>query len=253
MDFELPKPRVWYRRWWGVAVIFFGSIFAIFLILVIATTARYWWQLRNGQEPAFIQDRYSSFTTSSTLQTAATKKIADRQALETMDDPYLGRPTAPVVIVAFFDYKCPNCRLAAPILRRVAESFGYGVKIIIRDLPVETLHPGATTLAYAANCADKQERFWPMFDLLFNQQDSIGETPTDDDVRQLAQIVGVDAEKLLVCMKSDEIKKEVSQDYVDGARFGVAGTPTFFISGERVEGVVPFEAWKKYLESVIQK
>src|SRR2546421_599706 len=35
------------------------------------------------------------------------------------DTPFVGAPNAPVVLVEFFDYACPHCREAAPILEDV--------------------------------------------------------------------------------------------------------------------------------------
>lgn len=251
MEFELPKPRHWYHRWWGTTVIVFGTFFAIFLGLIAITTVRYWWQLRQGQEPAFLQDRYSRFT--GMAASAQVAKKVDRQSLETQDDPFLGRSNAPTVIVAFFEYKCPNSKLAVPILKKVAAKYGYAVKIIIRDFPPETLHPGATMLSKITTCAHKQEKFLAMQDVLFNEQDTLPEVLSNTDLEQLAMLADVDFTALKACVYSPETEKEVHQDYLDGVRFGVGGTPTFFVNGERIEGVVPFDAWEKYLDSVLKK
>src|SRR3989338_5141937 len=184
MDLNSINPRRWYTRVWGKVIIILGFFVALFFGMVLFTTIRYWCQLRNGLKPAFIQERYSQYTALKTSVAAA--KLVDRRQLETSDDPFLGRINAPVVIVAFWDYKCPNCRQAAPILKRVAERYGYGVKVIIRDFPPETLHPGATFLAQVAECAGRQGRYWQMYDVLFSQQDFLPEVLSATDLEQLA-------------------------------------------------------------------
>lgn len=245
------KPPHWYSHVWGKILIVVGIALLLFLGLVIITTARYWLQLKDGEQPSFIQEHYSRFTAAKV--TGVAQGGVDRTILESADDPYLGFPGAQVVVVVFADYKCPNCRVALPILQKVMEKYGYNVKMIVRDFPAESIHPGATTLAEVANCAREQDRFWQMHDLLYQEQDMIGASLESSQLEQLTLIAGVDIAALQACMVRPDIEKEINQDYLDGARFGVAGTPTFFVNGDRVEGVVPYEAWENYLKAVLKK
>jgi len=157
---------------------------------------------------------------------------------------------APVTIVEFADFKCPNCRLAAPILRQVAQKYGNKVKIIFRNFPVESTHPGATRLAEIAYCADRQGRFWPMHDLLYAEQDTLIPVLPRAEVQRLAEKTDLDLKQLWSCLGSPAAAIAVNRDYSDGFGVGLRGTPTWFVNGKKVEGVVPFEVWERYLDNV---
>jgi len=38
-------------------------------------------------------------------------------------------------------------------------------------------------------------------------------------------------------------------DYSAGYRYEVGGTPTFFVNGDKVEGVVPFDVWENFVKN----
>lgn len=251
METMLPEPKRWYARWWGLLLLVAGSLCLLFFGLVLVITVRYWWQLKHGEQPAFIQEHYSRFTQIGAK--GSSKKMIDRAQLETADDPFLGRPGAPIVIVEFIDFKCPNSKIAAPIMKQVIQKYGYAVKYIVRDFPPESVRPGSTKLSELVGCASQQSRFWEMHDLLFLEQSNLPETLTDRHLEVIALQAGVDLSELKVCLADEAVVREVKQDYLDGAQFGIAGTPTFFVNGERVEGVVPFETWQSYLDQVIAK
>lgn len=229
----------------------FGGLFCLLLLLVVGTTLNYWWQLHNGKQPAFINEWQGQFTSS--LPHTQSTLTANRNALEGVAGPYLGRSSAPVVIVEFIDYRCPNCRAAAPILKQVAAKYGYGIKILLRDFPAESIHPGTTELSRIARCADKQGRFWNMHDVLFEHQAELSQIVSDDERKILADLAQVDYAQLQACLATSSVDDAIRKDYLDGVAFGVAGTPTFFINGQKVEGVVPLETWQRYLDQVVKK
>ncbi len=246
-DSSLSKLR-WHHTWWGVTLAGFGALIVVFTITIAATTLRYWWQIKHGQL-GVLQQRFGSGFTASLAGGAGASKI-DRTKLETSDDPYLGRPGAPTVIVEFADFKCPNCKVSAPILHQVAKKFGAKAKIIIRDFPAESIHPGATILAQVAYCAGQQNHYWQMHDALYENQDILSDTMSVTELASLADKAGIDFNELQKCYTSPEAVQEVKRDYLDGISFGARGTPTFFINGEKVEGTVPFAAWERYLGNV---
>src|SRR3989338_6663483 len=237
----------WNPPWGGITLVGFGGLLGALAIVVAVTTIIYWWQIKHGKLSS-LQERFGNGFTASGKSGGATK--IDRAKLETLDDPFLGRPGAPIVIVEFIDFKCPNCKAAAPIIHQVADRYGSKVKIVVRDFPAESLHPGATYLSELAYCAGQQKHFWQMHDVLYDNQDTLPEVLAPEDIQALADRAGVDAAALSLCAKSAEAIRKVKNNYFAGLSFGVRGTPTFFINGQKVEGVVPFEEWEKYLDKV---
>jgi len=72
------------------------------------------------------------------------------------------------------------------------------MRFAFRHSPLTEMHPYALPAAEAAEAAGAQDRFWPMHDLLYGNQQAL--------------------------------------DFLSGVRSGVNGTPTFFINGVRHDG-----------------
>src|SRR5215208_3399610 len=82
-----------------------------------------------------------------------------------------GRPDAPVRVIYFADYVCPDCatfsRAAAEPLRADWVARGRASLTIV-DLP---WHRGSVAGSAAAACAAEQGKYWAMHDLLFERQE----------------------------------------------------------------------------------
>ena len=85
-------------------------------------------------------------------------------------DHHLGPSHAPVTVVEYGDFECPNCKQAAPAVKLLLQRFTGRVRLIYRHFPLEEVHPHALHAALAAEVAAGQRKFWPMHDLLFENQ-----------------------------------------------------------------------------------
>src|SRR3954470_5998705 len=85
-------------------------------------------------------------------------------------DHVLGPSHARVTIVEYGDFECPNCKQAAPAVKLLLGKFEGRVRYVFRHFPLEEVHPHALRAAEAAEAAAGQEKFWPMHDLLFQNQ-----------------------------------------------------------------------------------
>lgn len=238
----------WYQKWWGVSLIGLVGLVSVALIIFLSLTGKYWWDIKHGKGKLLQQTFYGEFQQS--VSGSNSVKI-DRTKLEAANSPFMGNPNAPITIVAFFDYKCPNSKAAAPILQKLAGKYGYKVKVIIRNFPGESIHPGAAKLSEIASCtyAEQPDQFWGLYSVLFNQQDQLPTTLTDTDIATLANDAGLDYGKLNKCLQVGTGKVKANKDYADGYNAGVSGTPTFFVNGEKVEGVVPFNIWENFVKN----
>jgi len=220
------------------------------LLFFVGTTAYYYWQIKKGNGQVLFQKVYGGFTSDVKNESRSSKlSAAELVELESSSVPFLGRADAPVTIVEFVDFKCPNCRNANPILRQVIQKYGNQVKLVVKNFPVETTHPGTNQLSLFAMCANEQGYYWPVHNWFFDNQDNLPETFSDSGIQDLSKNFGLDGEKIKQCMGSLDTKTLVNKDYNDGYRFGIAGTPTFFVNGEKIEGVIPFEAWDNFLKN----
>jgi protein-disulfide isomerase len=158
----------------------------------------------------------------------------------------LGDASATVTIVEFLDYGCPFCRAAFEPVRESVLRHEGSVRLVIRDFPLEDIHPGATKAAVAARCAQEQGKFWAYHDKLFLlDQRSF----SDQDLIDVATESGLDLSAFNSCRVSTRAKALVERDLTTGLQVGVTGTPTFFFNRVRIKGAPSAEA----LEYIIQR
>lgn len=226
-----------------------GALVLLAAIIFGSVTIKFWWQIKHGQGSLLQKQVYGGFSSSKGINGGVYQQV-DRNILETGDYPYLGNPNASTTIVVFGEFRCPYTKEEWPILQKLVNQYGYKIKLIFRNFPAESIHPGATKLSQIGICAYDQGKYWNAHNYLFAKQGSLPEYLSPDDVAALANDTGLDLEKLHTCLDSNSTGVKVNKDYADGFRFGVGGTPTFFVNGEKVEGVVPFETWEKFVKEL---
>jgi len=176
------------------------------------------------------------------------------------DDPFKGNEDAPVTIVEFSDFQCPFCsRFYEQTLPSIIENYvdTGKVKFVYRDLPLDSLHPNARPAHIAAECADEQGKFWGYHDILFDKQSEWGRLPAADlqsTLTQYASDLGLQSASFETCLESDSIADEVNKDSLDAARYGVTGTPAFFIGNEKdgfvkLTGAQPYPSFQTALDA----
>jgi Na+/H+ antiporter NhaA len=157
------------------------------------------------------------------------------------EDHIRGPADAPVTLVEYGDFECPYCGRAEPILRELLSEHGADIRFVFRHLPLSDVHDHAQLAAEAAEAAGAQGRFWEMHDLLFDHQDAL----TARDLMGYANELGLDLDEFHADLKRHEHAARVARDVESGELSGVAGTPTFFINGQRHHGAYDIQTLKK--------
>lgn len=149
--------------------------------------------------------------------------------------PSLGDLAAPVVVVEFFDFECPFCRQAVPIVDQLAADPAWAgkVRFVFRHFPLPDVHQNAIAAARAAECANQQGQFLPMRQLLFANQERLGPA----DLKQYASRLPLDQARFTRCLADPASYDAVQQDWRDGLKLGVEGTPTYFINDQKISGL----------------
>lgn len=165
-------------------------------------------------------------------KTTTPEKPATLVAPLTERDHLQGPPNAPVTLVEYADYECPYCGEADAIVKEIQERLGDQLCFAFRNFPLTGTHPHAEHAAEAAEAAGGQNRFWEMHDLLFENQDALG----DEALLEYAAEAGLDISRWLHDMEAGTYLVRVQEDLKSGTRSGVDGTPAFFINGVRHDG-----------------
>jgi len=167
------------------------------------------------------------------------------------DDPIKGSENAPVTIIEFSEYECPFCeRFFKQTLPQIEENYIKTGKVrhVFRDFPLSS-HRNAQKAAEASECADEQGKFWEYHDKLFENQNALD----INSLKRYAKDLGLDAAKFNECLDSGKMTAEIQKDFADGSRYGVSGTPTFFINEIELVGAQPFSAFEQVIEQELNK
>jgi protein-disulfide isomerase len=116
------------------------------------------------------------------------------------------------------------------------------VQYILKDFPLEQIHPEARLAAAAARCAGEQDSYWPMHDVLFAAQDEWGGQgqSASEIMTGLAEDLGLNANEFQDCLSSGRNDAAVQADLEEGLSLGVRGTPFFFVDGFPINGAQPY-------------
>jgi len=147
------------------------------------------------------------------------------------NDHLLGPEHAPVTVVEYGDFECPNCKQAAPAVKLLMQRFPERVRFVYRHFPLEGLHPHALQAAEAAECASECGQFWPMHDLLFANQEHL----KLKQLREYAERLELDMARFDAELR-DQVYLQRIREHMDGGRRShLKSTPGFFVNGAIVD------------------
>ena len=160
--------------------------------------------------------------------------------------PFLGDPDSPVTVIELTDYECPFCRHHhQQVLTALLAEYGDRIRYVAINFPITSIHPLAFGAAQAAECAHDQGRFWDYNDALVAATEPL----SPDTLVAIAAGLGLDMPAFTECMVTESKRDLVVRDLQDGQRYGVSGTPTFFINGKRLVGAHPIDVFRQAIDA----
>jgi len=175
-------------------------------------------------------------------QRDAAKQALNERRRELENDPDLpvaGNPRGTVVIVEFFDYRCPYCRrMVEPIKELLAAE--KDVKLVRRDWPI--LGPPSVIASRAALAARAQgdARYEAFHEALMTAQVQIDE----NSIVRIARETGLDTDRLRRDMESPRIAAILQKTDALARALAFTGTPGFTIGDALVPGAVDLRTLK---------
>ena len=135
------------------------------------------------------------------------------------DAVLLGNSDATVTMFEYSDYQCPFCsRHATKVLPKIVEQYvdSGKLKIVMREFPIESIHPRAFAASLTALCAGDQGKYWEMHDLIFTNQKSL----SDDDFKAHAETLGMDTAAFEACLADENSSRRIRVELQEGQRVG---------------------------------
>ncbi len=171
--------------------------------------------------------------------------------------PVLGSSLAPVTIVEFGDYQCPQCDKwylsVRPEIERDYIQTGKA-KLVFVDLAF--FGPDSKKAAEATYCAEDQGKYWEYHGTLYENQGGINDGwASPQNLKEFASELNLDMNSFSDCLDSGKYQKRVENNIKTATQNGASGTPTFIlISGgneKRIEGAQPYQVFKQELDSLL--
>jgi len=165
-----------------------------------------------------------------------------------LGDMALGDPKAPHTVIEYASLTCTHCKhfhdtTWKPFKEKYVDT--GKARFILRDFPLDNVALAGFMLAHAA----PNDSFFPMVDLLFDQQEKWAFV--DDPVsalQELSKQVGFTQETFELALKNQALLDAVNAVKERGAsQFGVDATPTFFVDGVKKPGDLSLDELDKLL------
>jgi uncharacterized membrane protein/protein-disulfide isomerase len=193
----------------------------------------------------------------------ATSQLAAADRRSEFERWYAAQPRVPlivpnegakVLIVDFSDFQCPYCKQAYLSLKPIIDKYNAQqpntVRLALKDFPLDSKcnasvqnggpHPFACEAAVAVRLAKVKGREQALEDYLFANQETFSSDNIRKWAREIGQVTDFDA-------KYAATIEDVKGDIAFGHTLQVNATPTMFINGVKIAGVLA----PQYLERAI--
>lgn len=149
------------------------------------------------------------------------------KSIDIAGSPTRGAAKPVVTVVEWADFECPFCAVAAPVLKKLVESHPEQVQLVFKHYPLSA-HEHSENAARAAVAAQRQNKFWPLQQAMFDAQKSGLDEP---NILKLAREVGLDIKGFEADLASESTADSVARDRKQADALGLDGTPMIYING----------------------
>jgi len=154
------------------------------------------------------------------------------------DSPVLGNPDGDVVVVEFFDYRCPYCVRVAEPLREAVEDDG-NIRLVMKEFPI--LGPESMVAARMALAAEKQGKYEELHFAMMTVSGKL----TEAKAFKIAEKIDLDMDQLRRDMEAPEIDAMLQRNFALAQALQINGTPAFVIGDEVVRGAIDMGALRE--------
>ncbi|MEL6373083.1 MAG: DsbA family protein [Pseudomonadota bacterium] len=169
-----------------------------------------------------------------------------------LPDIVLGDENAPVTIIEYASLTCGACaafhsRVLPDLKKKYIDT--KKAKLIVREFPLDSLAGGAAMLA---RCAGKDQAY-PLLEILFEKRrDWITADPVPA-LEKIAKQVGFTKKAFDTCLDDQKLLDKIKAIRARASRtFQVSSTPTFFVNGKKLVGVIPLKRFSEVIEPMLK-
>ena len=172
--------------------------------------------------------------------------------------PVFGDANAPVTIIEFGDYQCPNCKKWFLNTKPdIVTNFIDNGKANLYFVDLAFLGDDSLTASSATYCAKEQGLYWEYHSYLYsNQREIDGGWADVASLLDYAEIIGMDTVTFSECVDSGKYDESIVFNLEESINNGIQGTPSFIIVSadgktEIISGPQPYPVFEKTIESFL--
>ena len=184
------------------------------------------------------------------LAEEAAKPVDPAELLKppTLGDMALGADegATKVTIVEYASATCPHCAaFYKDVWPKLKADYidTKKIRFIFREFPLNDPALAAFMIARAA----PKESYFPLISVYFDTLESWAQDPANG-LLNIAKQAGFTQEKFDATLRDEKLAKGIMEIRDGGVKFGVKGTPTFFINGTPFEGEITYDNMKAEID-----
>ena len=189
------------------------------------------------------------------LAAMAPSALADVDMTELLKPPALGDMAlgadegAKVVLVEYASATCPHCAaFHKDVWPKLKADYidTKKIRFIFREFPLNDPALAAFMIARAA----PKESYFPLIDVYFDTLETWAQDPATG-LLNIAKQAGFTQEKFDQTLKDEKLAKGIMDIRDGGVKFGVKGTPSFFLNGKNLEGEQTYDNLKAEIDKLL--
>ena len=172
--------------------------------------------------------------------------------------PVFGEVDAPVTIIEFGDYQCPNCqKWFLNTKPDIVTNYIDTGKANLYFVDLAFLGDDSLTASAATYCAEEQSLYWEYHSYLYSNQRGIDGGWADvASLLDYAEVIGMDVSEFATCVDSGKYNESIVFNLEESINNGVQGTPSFILVSadgdtEMISGPQPFPVFEEAIESLL--
>jgi len=149
------------------------------------------------------------------------------------EDFSIGPADAPVTIVEYCDFQAPGCSSMSTVIGQLMKERN-DLRFVFRPLPLIGIADKSDKAVLAALAADQQDKFWPMYDLLFaryNEWTNLKPEQFNAWVVREAVKAGMDGDQLEEAITAEETESSMRSMYDAAKKLNIPAVPLILING----------------------
>ena len=164
----------------------------------------------------------------------------------TKADPTQGLDTMPVSLIIYTNFACADCGKIVKVAQQIQTEYPSKVRLIHKDFPSHQINSADYQAAIAGRCAQEQNKFWEMSNLLYQNQSSL----ENKTFLKLAREIKLDLRIFNSCLNDDSLSSVanlVDDNILEANALQLSGVPTVYLNDEKLTIEVNYESLKKLL------